>query len=152
MERFFHLIKIHGFRWKNISASMDPWATSNNRNCRPEMNLKNKFHGEVRKILRTLNRLTMRVLKKRIKPLKEKSLLRAFYIVEDGTGWGEEVQQLAWQLRETLFRLMLTSKNNDLPNLDEIIKQIEEFNLKTKHYAIFRKKTPTPIAGSIGME
>ena len=116
------------------------------------MNLKNKFHGEVRKILRTLNRLTMRVLKKRIKPLKEKSLLRVFYIVEDGTGWGEEVQQLAWQLRETLFRLMLTSKNNGFPNLDEIIKQIEEFNLKTKHYAIFRKKNPIPIVELIGME
>ena len=116
------------------------------------MDWKNKFHGEVRKILRTLSRLMMRVLKKRIKPLKEKSLLRAFYIVEDGTGWGEEVQQLAWERRETLFRLMLTSKNNGFPNLDEIIKQIEEFNLKTKHYAIFRKKTLVPIAGSIRME
>ena len=61
------------------------------------MNLKNKFHGEVRKILRTLNRLTMRVLKKRIKPLKEKSLLRVFYIVEDGAGWGESAVGMGTQ-------------------------------------------------------
>ena len=69
---------------------------------RSQNSLKNKFYGEVRKILGLLNKVNAQVLKKRTKPIKYESLIRIFTIAEDGRLWEQEIQRLAQELRETL--------------------------------------------------
>ena len=102
--------------------------------------LKNKFYGEVGKILRLLNKLSVKVLKKRSKPLKYGSLVRVFNIAQDGGKWDEEIRSLAYELREILFRLILSLGKKDIENIGKIMDKILEFNVKTKHHAILKKK------------
>ena len=76
--------------------------------------MKNKFYGEIRKILRVLNKLSVQILKKRSKPLKYDSLIRVFNIAEDGGIWEQEIQQLAQELRQTLCQLILASDKDNI--------------------------------------
>ena len=71
--------------------------------------------------------------------MKYESLIRIFNIAQDGGKWGQEIQELARGLREVLFRLILTIGKRDIENINDIIEKIQEFNLKTKHHAIWKK-------------
>ena len=83
-----------------------------NKKDKNHNNLKNKFHGGLRKVVRYLNKMKRLLVKKNSKPLKYSSILRIFQIAQDGQEWKTEVIDLALGLREILFELILVPSNN----------------------------------------
>ena len=49
--------------------------------------LKNRFHGELRKVVRYLNKMKKLFVNKNSKPLKYSSILRVFHIIDDEEDW-----------------------------------------------------------------
>ena len=109
---------------------------------RSPASLKNKFYWEIRKTHQLLNRLGARVWKKGSKPLKYQALVKILNIAQGGEYWAEEIQQLAQELRGTLFQLILSFGKEDIENISEFMEKILEFNIKTRHYAIAKKRNP----------
>ena len=62
-----------------------------------------------------------------------------FSIAQHGGNWNEEIQSLAFELREMFFQLILTFEKDEIKDIEEIMEKILEFNVKTRHHAIWKQ-------------